>query len=98
VPLVNQTARGIASVSAISAASLRSPLLTSCRICCGAPDDGGGTKNRVPEPKLRTLVLAAGAFVLALALVTAANDPAAREIEMTAAADANRRARARPER
>ena len=95
VPLVNHTARGKASISAISAASLRSWPFSNCRTCCGAPEDGGGTKNRVPcarpgaaaEPAVAPLadaVLPAEAAARVPEVVVAA-DAAAADAVMTAA-------------
>ena len=91
MPLVNQTARGVASISVMSAASLRSSLFSSSTTCCGAPSDGGGTKKRVPGPRPRWPAAAAGAAeVLAAVLAAAGHDPATVPAVTRAAATARR--------
>jgi hypothetical protein len=90
---LNQTARGIASVSAIRAASLRSWAFSNPAICCGAPEDGGGRKNRVPGLIVRAAALAAGAAALAAALEMGRTEPAARAADAATAADAHRNTR-----
>src|SRR5579862_683929 len=97
VPLMNQTARGILSISVIRAASLASWRSRSCTICCVAAGEGEGTKNRVPGPKARETVAAAGAIVAAWAPVATDSDAVAKEAVAAAAAAARRIRRKRTE-
>jgi hypothetical protein len=90
VPLLNQTARGITSIAAISAASLGSWLFSSAAICCGAPEDGGGMKNRVPGLMVRPAAAVAEAAVLAAALEI---EPMVSAADAASAADAQRKTR-----
>src|SRR5580700_1937199 len=92
VPLVNQTARGIVSISVMRAASLRSCAFSSEMTCCGAPADGGGTKSRVPGLIPRAAAAPAGPAVLAAALAAGSTAPAATAADTATAADAQRTA------
>jgi hypothetical protein len=63
---------------------------SNAAICRGAPEDGGGTKNRVLGLMVRPAAVVAGAAVLAAALEIAETELTVRAADAAIAADAHR--------